>query len=156
MCETVFKLPLIYFIFISDKGQVTWILILQGDLYVRYRTPRRALRYGYRNELTCFACKSRGGLLCPALLGALVEIKGVQAAFMPLYFPFLLFSIPLFPYCVFILLPSSKGAEKLLLVLLLFLSSAFEKSVFWGGEGIRQMKTISALQNLRSSCGTEL
>lgn len=95
LCQaTVFKLPLIYFIFISDKGQVIWILIVQGDLYVRCRTPRRALWYSYCSELTCFAYKSWGGLLCPALLGALVEIKmwGVQATFMPLYFPFLLLS----------------------------------------------------------------
>lgn len=34
ICQaTIFKLPLIYFIFISDRGQVIWILILGGDVW---------------------------------------------------------------------------------------------------------------------------
>ena len=56
------------------------------------------------------------------------------------------FLLPLFPDYAFILSPGSKGAEKLLFVFL-FLSGAFGKSVFQKGESIRQMKTISALQN---------
>lgn len=61
LCQaTVFKLPLIYFIFISNRGQVIWILILGGDVCVRCRTPRRALWCSYCNQLTCFAYQSRG------------------------------------------------------------------------------------------------
>lgn len=51
-------------------------------------------------------------------------------------FPIVKFLIPLFPYCVFMLLPSSKGAEKLLPVLIF--SDAFNKSGFQRGESIRQ------------------
>lgn len=51
-------------------------------------------------------------------------------------FPIGKFLIPLFPCCVFTLLPCSKGAEKLLLVLLL--SDAFDKLGFRRGESIRQ------------------
>ena len=75
-------------------------------------------------------------------------------------FPIVKFSIPLFPYIIFILLLSSKGAEKLLLVLL-FLSNAFDKSVFQRGESIRQADEdnfcIGELpSNMCLSCGMEL
>lgn len=82
----------------------------------------------------------------------------------PLYtivfpFPIVKFLIRLFPYCVFILLPSSKGAEKLLLVLLL--SDAFDKSGFQRGESIRQASEdnfciAELLSYMSLSCGMEL
>lgn len=81
LCQaTVFKLPLMYFIFISDGGQVIWILMLWCNTYVRCRAPRCVLWYRSCNKLTCFAYKSRGTLLSLALTGALLEIKmwGVQ------------------------------------------------------------------------------
>lgn len=53
-------------------------------------------------------------------------------------FPAVKFLIPLFSYCVFMLLPSSKGVEKLLLVLFLLLSDAVGKLVLQRGEGTGQ------------------
>lgn len=81
--------------------------------------------------------------------------------FTPLYFPFLFLSFwfLFFPYCVFILLPSSRGAEKLLLLLLL--SDVFDKSGFQRGESIRQTGEdnfciAELLSYLCLSCGMEL
>lgn len=45
-------------------------------------------------------------------------------------FPAVEFSITLFSYYIFTLLPISKGAEKMLLVWLLLLSDAFGKLIF--------------------------
>lgn len=78
-------------------------------------------------------------LLCPAFPGAFggnENMRGAGHYTIVFPFPVVKFLTPLFPYCVFILLPSSKGAEKLLLVSLL--SDAFDKLGFQRGESIRQ------------------
>lgn len=102
-------------------------------------------------------------LLCPGFLGAFGGNENMRGAghFTPLYFPFLFLSFwfLFFPYCVFVFLPSCKGAEKLLLVLLL--SDAFDKSGFQRGESIRQAGEdnfciAELLSYMCLSCGMEL